>query len=202
MPTRLLVRSTDADGRAKRPPNPRSVPTRPPIPWLPPPDPRRPLGLSANEASRPNKVNPAPWRGHGVVSALVKLAVVHDPPPLGGTQGREGRAPSSILGAGASPTQRAAGTVLSLVHEPHQGTASLTATGRVARHTGTSSTPSTPTALKYWRTRADKLVHDPLMPCEGSWEPCTVRKVCAHGVPRARGDWDEGDRPRRRETWS
>src|ERR1039457_5233978 len=24
------------------------------------------------------------------------------------------------------------------------------------------------------------LVHDPLMPCEGSREPCTVREVCAH----------------------
>ena len=35
-------------------------------------------------------------------------------------------------------------------------------------------------ALKSGHIRADNLVHDPLMPCEGSWEPCTVTKSVAN----------------------
>ena len=39
--------------------------------------------------------------------------------------------------------------------------------------------------LKGRQSRADKLVHDPLMPCEGSWEPCTVTKSGAKWWPSA-----------------
>ena len=34
--------------------------------------------------------------------------------------------------------------------------------------------------LKSGHACADNLVHDPLMPCEGSWEPCTVIKSVAN----------------------